>query len=306
MAELEKKRAWVVPVFLGDNYVAGALVVAQSLAEVATRFETICMVTLDVSPDARDALRKVFTRVVQVPYIIKTDMPDLPTIKLRKLYGSWISHSYTRWNVLDPLQFGEYEKLCLLDADLVFVENCDHLFDLPTPAATASSPWARPYCETGMQNYFLHEDGTELAHGEAVDMSALAMARQKSFICRTSVALVKPEREVFGELMRILTQPGAFAVHRCLNGYDEAVFADTFLNLGRQMYNIHQQYNWTIGKDAWLVNGEQPSVYAWYGVEKPWDLDPSAWPDLRVWQNIAENVVFLHPSTKPFFARKSK
>ena len=124
------KCAWATLVMVGDAYVPGALVVGYSLRKVKTKHDIICMVTDDVSEDARVALGEVFDQVIQVDYIGAPSAHAMGKGQ-EKGYRPWIGKAYTKWNILS---FTQWDKIAFVDADMVFVKNSDHLFDLDTPA----------------------------------------------------------------------------------------------------------------------------------------------------------------------------
>jgi lipopolysaccharide biosynthesis glycosyltransferase len=306
------KCAWVTLVMLGDAYVPGALVLAQSLAELNTKFDTVCMVTPDVSSGAREALAVLFTSVVEVPYLTCSPLPPFPSMKQRRMYQRWIQHSFTRFNCLSPRLVPGYDKVVLLDCDMVFIKNCDHLFSIPAPAMTFSSAWAKPYCMdgSGMPNHYLDaKTGSELSHGEPVPHASIEKGLVDGFVGRASLVLFEPSERVYATITDILSAQGVKA-RRCYSGFDEQILADVILRLKLPVHNIHQQFNFVVGKEHWLVppgtNNDarslvpsvpiEPSVYQWYGVTKPWQMDEASWPDLAVWRGLAENVIHFHPA----------
>lgn len=303
------KAAWVCLVMIGDRYVPGALVLAQSLFETDTKYDTVCMVTPDVTPAARKALAVVFTKVVQVPFITGQKLPQCSSAKQQRMYGKWIVHSFTKWNILDARIFVEYDKVCLVDADMVFIRNCDHIMDLPVPAMTFSTPWAKPYSVNGgIPNYYLDAiTGTELGHGDPVPLQSIQRARVDGFVCKGSMVLVRPDSAVFETILDLLD--AGLQPSKCASGFDEQVLVDAYIKHEATMYNIHQQYNWVVSKDTWLVppgvgNKKQPpvtpSVYQWYGIKKPWELNETLWPDLLVWHGVARNAVRCHPDLSEY------
>lgn len=286
-------------IFLGDKYVPGALVFAQSLIEVGTVYEKVCLITPDVSTDAEKALNAVFDRVIRVPLISNTKLPPLPTIKMRQLYSAWIQHSFTKWNCLNPDILGDYDRVLLCDADFVFIENCDHLMTMNYPAATFSTPWSVPYSAGGLENFYVkYNNGCELAHNQLVPRRAIEVSRQISFICRGSAVLLKPDKVLFDTIMDLVVN--GFKINRCLAGWDEQVFIDALLKLDIPVYNIHQRFNWVVGKDDWLGRGINPSTHQWYGAIKPWCLPKNDWPDLKTWYNLADNLLLTHPEVARF------
>lgn len=315
MEENKKKQAWVVLVMIGDKYVPGALVLAESILETNSKHDLICMITDDVSYKARSVLQQLYTKLIVVPYIKMDNIPRFSTAKQRKWYGRWINRSFTKWNIFSESLFGEqYNKVILLDADMVFIKNCDELFDMEPVAMTFSTPWAVPYCNNGgIPNYYLKP--TELQHGELVSIETLRSARVDGFVGRGSVVLVKPDNKIYEKITELVGQ--GLKSSNCASGFDEQILADALLELGIQPRNIHQKYNWVVGKQSWLIPPcsaatgwrsvstvpkptTEPYVYQWYGIPKPWAMEKDSWPDLKVWWNIARNVVRFHNDSRDF------
>lgn len=322
----KKPGAWITLVMIGDRYIPGALVLAQSIRELNTTYDLICMVTPDVSLVARKALDKVYTRVQQVAYITCHKLPKFRTVKQQNLYGKWIHHSFTKFNVFDSKLFGEYEKIIFLDADMVFIKNSDHLMHLPVYSMTFSTPWAKPYCKNGgITNAYLDPiKGTELSHGQLVSTEMIKKGREESFVGQGSLIVLKAETLIFETILDALEE--GVRGSNCTSGMDEMVLIDVLLQLGRPMYNVHQQYNWVVGKENWLIPpnltekrtiqtvtqqlyqiGEiQPSIYQWYGILKPWEFDEFRWPDLHIWYNIAQNLLQCFPEIQCFIPNVKK
>ena len=122
--------AYVTFVMLNDNYLPGALVAGSSLRRQSTQAELICFVTDGVSSPARLALESLFDHVpkvepIFVPHKRRQQRQDRPYFFTR-------IHSL-RLGKDGDLGFG-FEKIAMIDADLLPLRYCDHLFCLSAPA----------------------------------------------------------------------------------------------------------------------------------------------------------------------------
>ena len=168
-----------------DKYVAGALVLAHSLRRTETLCSLVCMVTSDISVRAVKALKKSYDFVWTVPYI-RQRCVTFKTRRQRDLYNDWIEESFTKWNCINPVMFGRFDKVLFIDADMMVVDNCDvELFTLEPPAMTFSLPWAKPYTADGIDNPY-----GELNHGFDVN-SDLIQKGLKTFLGIGSLVLVE-------------------------------------------------------------------------------------------------------------------
>jgi glycogenin glucosyltransferase len=122
--------AYVTFLMLNDFYLPGSLVVAYALRQMGTQADLVCLVTDEITPEARSALDRLYDRVILVdkifvPHKRRQERQDRP----------WLC---TRYNALRLGADGDlgfpYEKLVSLDADVLPLKHYDHLFTLDTPA----------------------------------------------------------------------------------------------------------------------------------------------------------------------------
>jgi len=115
---------------LNDSYLPGALMLGYSLRKQKTKADLVCLVTEEISSDARYALELLFDHVVDVekifiPHKRRQERQDRP-------------YYFTRINILRLGEDGDlgfkYEKVVSLDADVLPLKNYDDLFALNAPA----------------------------------------------------------------------------------------------------------------------------------------------------------------------------
>ncbi len=290
---------------LKESYACGAAVVARTLRNHNTKYPVWCMVSDGISDECVAFLQTQFDNIVRAPLISHEVIP-MKSKKQNQIYGSWIHNSFTKWNILNPELF-PVEKVILVDADMLFLENCDELFDLPAPAMTFSSPWARPYLlRGGAHNPFRVKTGRynsrELTHGEPVAHDMIATGLEKAIVGLACMVLVRPDKKLFDLMLTILSAHYRYGHTGCVSGFDEQLIAETFLTTDQPIYHIHQQYNWIVGKTNWLLNGERPKTQQYYN-GKPWNerRQHTKWPDIIQWWMIADQIVAAAPDSKKWF-----
>jgi len=278
--------AWVALVMRGDAYVPGALVTAQSLRRVRTRHALVCMVTADVTDGAREDLGRLYDCVVEVPYL-RGQGGELGTLRQTELYGAWIAVSFTKWNCLG---LTDWTKVVFVDADVLFLVNCDDLFDLPPPAACFASPWALPWSEGGLPNPYL-DGGSPLAHGARVGPGAVRRGlRENGFVASASLVVLGPGAGLMERLRALLVLPVPSLRG---SGADEVALARLFGAEKTAWAHIHPRYLTIPWKRCWS------DVRAFhYQGRKPWDTPPAEWPDLWDWWDVARGLARACPGLR--------
>lgn len=119
------KHAYVTTLCGGDAYVPGVEVLGCSLRMSRTRAPRICMVTRDVSGDARARLAAQGWELLEIEPI------DSPSPETAMIYPRF-ANTFTK---LRAFGLDDFDKVVLLDADTVVMRNVDELFERPGFAA---------------------------------------------------------------------------------------------------------------------------------------------------------------------------
>jgi len=290
-----ESNVWCTLVMLGDTYACGAVVMAQSLK--GTKYPIWCMVTPDVSDDCKRWLGNYFDRIVEVPFI-SHKITYMKSKKQKDIYGKWIHHSFTKWNIMNPDLF-PINKVILVDADMIFMENCDDLFDLESPAMTFSSPWCKPYAPTGMYNPY-----GEMKHGQIVPRENIIRGLKNSIVGLACMVLFSPNVQLYNSMMTILNEKPFYGNPSCISGHDEQLISDVLIRNNIPVRHIHQVYNCLVGKKNWL-RGETAKTNQWYN-GKPWSQSRGEWEDLNVWYDLWDSIVGLDPASEKWLKRDNK
>ena len=115
-----------VTVLYGNNiYLAGALVLGYSLMKTNTAHDRVILVTPDVSDEYRSYLKPVYTHIIDIDYVqVSSEIFSDEDTRFRDVFTK-----------LQALSLIQYDKIILLDLDMIITRNIDHLFRLQPPAA---------------------------------------------------------------------------------------------------------------------------------------------------------------------------
>lgn len=280
MDATEKRCAWVTLVMLGDDYVPGALVLAESLRHHKTRHKLICMVTPGVSPMARRTLETVYDRVLVVPSTRCKTKP-LPGQKQRHRYGkAFLSRVFTKWFCLN---LEEFALVCFVDADIAFAKNPDDLFNLKAPAGSFVNPWQD---EDRFYNWPKHGD---VVRNDAIQY---AMTQQFGFVVFGSLVLLEPSEHMHSILNGYLDAAPIFGADlQTTSGPDELAICVLMHRDWTHIGPHYQAISWKhYGEKREIIPPDQIVGYHYHGEVKPWDMQPSEYPDLEIWFSHCQRI----------------
>ncbi|KAF9606414.1 hypothetical protein IFM89_025103 [Coptis chinensis] len=116
------KEAYVTVIHTSEEYVCGAIVLAQSIVQTNSTKDLVLLADESITKESRLALRAA-------GWIIK----DIE--RIRSPYAE--TYAYNEWNYskLRIWQLTEYDKLIFIDSDFIVLENIDEFFVYPQLSA---------------------------------------------------------------------------------------------------------------------------------------------------------------------------
>jgi len=310
-------------VMLNPEYIMGALVCAKSLKDSATIYPVVCMITEDIiSSDLLSILSTVFDDIIIVP-IIEHPVKPFETIRQQEMYGYWMDKSFTKWNCL-TLSYKDsegnnklYDKVILLDVDMVMTTNCDELFSLRAPAGCFSQPWATPYQKHGAiynpyikcsKKWVMNKD---IPHGATIKNNVIMNAltnKIPTFVVGAFMVLLTPNIEDYNILINDVIKKydtyGEFIPESepskkmiSISGSDETSISLLYAQRGIDFTHIHQKFAAAIWKKEWVAPGEERGIH-YFGKTKPWNMHVDEYPDLKIWWDIADSLCLENEDIK--------
>ena len=281
--------AFVWLLMKGDAYTPGVFTSVHSINRTRQcskeGFNTVVMVTPDVSEEAIYSLSNVADYIVHVDYL-QHATKAMRTEKQRELYSSWIDVSYTKWRALCL----PFKKIIFLDADVIVLDTIDSLFNLQAPAGHFSSAFAKPCGK--MENPYVNKDivGEDdyARHGVTITKDMLAKGFNKLTTVHATSILLKPSVKDFTNYVNMLqTQFKDQFGFDTNSGADEQsiVYYYSLYPSGpqKEWTNIHQRYNFHSWKTERFLKNEMPYVIHFMSQPKVWMMKVSEYEDLVNW-----------------------
>jgi alpha-N-acetylglucosamine transferase len=210
------KYAITTLLFGGDSYLPGVLLLGSSIRKLMPKpyekyITLCCMVTHDVSQEARELISKIYDRVIDVDYL---QIP--PSLIKHKNPHTQNTYSKT-FTKLRIFEMTDYDKVLFMDSDmLVLKKDFFSLFNLNTPAAVflgklSNNPqdrYFKEFKENGnlfkqFQNKYCDWQGKgKDLHGNLIPYNKKYENEQISngMNIETSVLLIKPSKYMMNEV----------------------------------------------------------------------------------------------------------
>ena len=278
--------AYVFCMFLGDAYLPGVLVMAYSIFNTGTPHDVVCMVTPDVSEDAKNKMKSIGIKVVNVEYIYtNTYFDERPDLKRR--YPQMDKFS-TKWNCLKLVQ---YEKIFFLDVDMIVQKNMDHIFKLPTPATRLA-----------FQTH-TNEDGKKKAiisvlvmnDGDAIPMDiANRVLNDKLGAIDGGCMLLTPDIKQYEKFL-IYAKTFDPRKFNFISGDDELVLFIFYHSQNTKWHYLGIEWSCIQWKYSGACTSENSYIVNYLGIDKPWAKDLSHYPDLKVWYENCDRFKKKYP-----------
>lgn len=313
--------AYVTLVMCNDKYVGSALALATSLRQVGTQHPLYCMIGDGVSEKAVKALQQVFDETFHVD-LLTLPCRKLPTKRQQELYRSWIQHSFTKWQCMNPNMYRNARlaprKIIFLDADIIVLQNLDHLFaEVRTPCVSFSNWWSEKYQGSAGVREIYNRD-RELKLGERISISDLEYSlnfknelrtdsRDFTFCLNAVTAVLTPSRCFHDMMLKVIKmhqEDGKpFGFSGVFSGFDEQMLALCFILLKWNVYHLTPGYLWNAGAEKWIEPSKRMVIH-YYGDAKPaWipRFGPHIWPDTQVFWSVVDDMTKQKPKLVEWF-----
>lgn len=269
--------AYVFVMFKGDSYLPGVLVVAYSIKETKTVHDIVCMVTPDVTESAREKIRATGIIVHPVKYLsAPIKYRGQRTAVLDRYPGI---HLYTtKWQCLNLVQ---YDKVFLLDADMVVLRNIDHVFNYTTPST-------RVCVGSRKHSYVCQKTGSVIDN-----KTSNFILYKKGGGVDASCMLLKPDVEEYKIFLNYLNVFNINVFNTNL-GDDELIIFTFYTNRGIRWHALDSKWSCVDWKDN-SCNSANSNIMNYIGAVKPWEKDMSAYADLKLWYETYRKFKSAYP-----------
>lgn len=250
------KYAYVTTICNGDGYVPGVEALGKSLKASGTKVPLVAMVTADVSEKARTALFHAGWTPRPVEPIANPNRETAPLFPR-------FDNVFTK---LRSWELTEYDKVVVLDADTIVLQNVDDLFDRPELAAAP--------------DFFLPDR------------------------FNSGVMVIRPSKKTFTRLTETLSRHPSYDGGD--QGFLNTFYADWYaMPVGHRLpvgYNMaHFIYQFLMGHPSLKQRLEREVKIVHYMVQKPWKSPATLTGGSEAWWSM---YLAAHPEEDAEWKRR--
>lgn len=297
------KNAYVTFIIRNDSYLPGALVFAYALRLQKTEHDIICIVSEQVSEQAREALFTVYDDVLMidevfVPHKNRQERQDRPYL-------------FSRFNAFRLGADGDmnksYDKIVLADCDVLPLRDFDTLFQLETPAGIINEK--KEYCMMYENGEYIipdsvYDDGTwnwheiykDVPHGTLIpkDVTDRVHDDNDNMGVNASIYVFNPSYNIYQSIIEDVLNED---VSQKISEYPWPEMQYITTKLSGQWHNVDLRYS--------SFNG-YPIIDVLYGIHfaglKPWNINNKSvksfakFDDYKLWHHTYIRMMNEHPT----------
>ncbi len=297
------KYAYVTFIIRNDSYLPGALVFAYALRLQKTPYDLVCIVSEQVSIQAREYLKILYDKVlvineVFVPHKRRQERQDRPFL-------------FSRFNAFllgpdGPYHTG-YEKIVVADCDVLPLRDFDTLFHVDAPAGIINEK--KEYCLEYTDGKYIipqsvEEDGTwnwhriydNVPHGTMIpkEITDRIDNDKDNMGVNASIYVLNPSMDFFNHIMEDIQNE---SVQEEISRYNWPEMQYITKALSGQWHNIDLRYS--------SFNG-YPKIDVLYGIHfaglKPWSIQNKSvksfakFEDYQLWNHTFIRMMNEYPA----------
>ncbi len=298
------KNAFVTFLMRNDSFLPGALVCAYGLRLQNVKEDIVCLVTKDITENAISVLNVLYDKVIVVDEIYfehksRHQRQDRPFL-------------FTRFNVLKLGSDGDlgcdYDKVCVIDADIIPIKKYSELFSLNAPAGiiNESKDYVMEFDES--LTYVANNTGTwkwhqvykDCKHGQLIpqEITDRVITDPTNMGVNACLWVLKPSMDDFEDLMK------STEIER-----NNVLLTEKFMWPEMQYATMFYSGRWTNIDLRFATFKGYPNLNTVYGTHfsgiKPWNfkkekalMNFKRFDDFKLWYEMYLSMLNAYPELK--------
>lgn len=233
-----KNYAYVTLIMIEDIYIAGAIVLAESIRKLGSLADLVVIVTNSISNEGKEILKKFYDKIVEIDYT-ENGIYELDILFVK-------CHLF---------KLIEYKKIIMIDADSLILKYPDHLFTLSTPAGIYMEnvndwinidkneknnyegiKWYKKYCDC-------------CSHGKIIPKNKIKKENlDKENGINSRLLVLEPSNKEFEFIMKELDQIGKNSVKKNISEHEylNMHYLDKWTSINPIFLALHGLPHWSV------------------------------------------------------------
>ena len=270
---------------LDKYYVGGAITLAKSIRESGSKADLVIFIIGTSPKEWINALKKYFNRVLILDDItidLNIDVKD-KSKKFEKKYNTWLPLCFNKFHVLN---FIEYEKVVLMDIDMLCLKNPDLCFKTKCPAGILTGQYSK---DKKIINTPKDVDST-------ITENDIEYALKYRYGMTASFMMLEPNKKDFENILKFAVSIKDILLSKKYTAGPDEIVATLYY---KNKWNLLDKTYSTI---AWNENNNTKIIH--YVTDSPWDIankDIKIWKDYYKWYKLSYLNIILDPILFQFY-----
>ncbi|WWC66588.1 uncharacterized protein I206_100491 [Kwoniella pini CBS 10737] len=270
------RKAWVT-LITNPQYIAGVLTLHRTLISVSS-YPLVVMTTPSLSLESRKIIEYSGIEIIQVPHLS-------PSSSQHTGFDPSFSRFNDAWSKIGVFNLNQFERIILIDSDMIFLRNMDELFELELPGEDwiGASPacicnpfklshypddWIPENCQLSKQNSY-----TKLSEPTIPKIDS----PRTSHLLNSGLVIFKPSKNLYEKLIYHLNNSPTIANSKFA---DQDVITEVFKGKWKVLpwWCNALKTQRSVHKNMWK---DQEVRLIHYILDKPWDHRPVNLPPYK-------------------------
>jgi len=300
--------AWLIR---DEKYAIGPLTLASSLQLSHPGIPRLLLITEDLLPAVLPSAKHYFNHIVVVPYV--ECHVDHNWKRFKSFYDNWLDYCFTRFCVLKAAKQCGYERVIVMDGDMICLHSINELFNMKMPAAQNSLLDGFTIKQSRIHKLQQYDFQKHELDFKVVPPEMVRDSVKFSWGMRGALYVLPCSEELFEEIIEYTLRDlmklsmGIGTTRHC--GPDEKVISLFFVDRRDSWYSIPGR----LCSKSWVgdeIEGdsEYPRMLHFVS-QKPWwrttHIDKTSvlewWTDFTLWYKESLNVLRVSPESESLF-----
>ncbi|CAO3681547.1 hypothetical protein G6F70_001756 [Rhizopus microsporus] len=260
------KAAWAVVITNSNDYIKGVVTMKYALHKVHnSRYPLLILYTSHVKPEIVEMLKNIGCLVKNIDAIYPSGKVDYRFEQFSEV-----------WTKLAVWNQTEYDRLVLLDADMLPVKNMDELMSLELPQGWVAASYACTCNPLKIKQYPPHWIPENCAYTGCQSIQPSPISDRADYF-NSGLIVLSPNKDKYDNMINYLNSMEDLTVYPFA---DQDFLNEIFKNKWKPIsyvYNALKTLQWA-HKPIWDMN-QVKNIH--FIMAKPWDLDINQLSDLE-------------------------